>query len=342
MLNVSLLALLVSVGIAAAPKKPPRKGPKEAPPAAQVEPAPVAEPKSDAPVATPEPAPEPKPEPPKPQPSTPEPAHEATAAVGPAPLSVVETTKPKLVVLEVKAGGGIDPTIAAALADAITLEIQKRGFFTPTSMRELQTALGVERQRQLLGCSETASSCMTELADAIGARFVLSGSLTRLGDAYQLSLQTLDTTKAQPIGRSVRIVKDPSALNEQLPYAVAEATATMLPPPKSRVLPYTLIIGGAVLLLGAGVVGLDGTSRDRAVQAELVAGVVNPSVLRPLDSYRQDAEGVRAEKTTALVAVIAGAALVLGGVLLMPPSTPSAPVAVVPTLNGFAVVGAFP
>jgi TolB-like protein len=120
------------------------------------------------------------------------------------PASAVETTKPKLVVLEVTPGGGIDPTIAAALGDAITLEIAKRGYFTPTSMKELQTMLGVERQKQLMGCSEAASQCMAELADAIGARFVLNGSLTRLGDAFQLALQVIDTTKAQPIGRSVR------------------------------------------------------------------------------------------------------------------------------------------
>ncbi|MBK7863620.1 MAG: hypothetical protein IPJ65_34440 [Archangiaceae bacterium] len=262
------------------------------------------------------------------------------------PASAVETSKPKLVILEVTAGGGIDPTVAEALGASITREVNLRGYFQATSIKELQTLLGIERQRQLLGCSDAAAqSCMAELADAIGARFVLSGSLTRLGDAFQLSLQTIDTTRAQPIGRSVRIARDPQVLTEQLPFAVAEATATTLPPPPSRALQLTMLITGGVILLSSGVVALDGTSRDRAVQAELEASQTNPSLLRPLSSYRDDARFVTLEKTAALVGLIVGGALVAGGVLFWPSSSSSsgtAQVALVPLGSGAAVVGVFP
>jgi hypothetical protein len=328
--------LVAALATAAAGKKPPKK-PKEPPPPTAVEPAPT-----PAPVE-----PEPAPEPVKPEPAKPEPVKEPPPAVvqsGIKPASAVETTKPKLVILEVTPGGGIDPTVAAALGDAITLEVQKRGYFTATSIKELQTMLGVERQRQLMGCTDaSAASCMAELADAIGARFVLSGALTRLGDAYQLSLQTIDTNKAAPIGRSVRIAKDPAALIDQVPYAVAEATATVLPPPPSRVLPYSMIIGGGVLLLAGGVLSLDSFSRDRAVQTELDSAVQNPALLRPLESYHSDARALTIEKTTALIALLIGAGAVLGGVFLMPASTPGgASAALVPTGNGAAVVGFFP
>jgi hypothetical protein len=337
-LKVTLLALLVSA--AAAPKKS-KKPPPPAPPApAAVEEAPAVPAKAE---PEPAPAPAPAPEPAKVEPVAPAPEPAKPAAPEMKPASAVETTKPKLVVLEMTAGGGIDPTVAAALGDAITLEVSRRGYFTATSMKELQTAVGIERQRALVGCSDTAASCMAELADAIGARFVLSGSLTRIGEAYQLSLQTLDTTKAQPIGRSVRIAREPSALIAQVPYAVAEATATSLPPPPSRVLPLTLIIGGGVLALIGAVVGFEGFSRDRAVQAELTSGDVNPSVLRPLASYRDDARAVFVEKTGGLVAVSVGAALIVLGIFLMPPSSPGgSSVAFVPSPNGFAVVGALP
>jgi hypothetical protein len=254
----------------------------------------------------------------------------------------VETTKPKLVVLEVAAGGGVDPTVAAALSDAITLEIERRGYFTPTSMKELQTMLGVERQRQLMGCSDAANQCMAELADAIGARFVLNGALTRLGDAYQLALQTIDTNKAQPIGRSVRIAKDPAALTAQVPYAVAEATSTQLPPPPSKVLQYTAIIGGAVLLIGSGILGLAAFTRDQQVTAELESAALNPAVLRTRQSYFNEELVISAFKTTSLIGVCVGLVAIIGGVLTMPSSTPGASAAVVPTGNGAALVGVFP
>ena len=340
MLKVSLVALVVAAA-AAAPKKKKTPPPKAPSPAAEVQPAP-------APVAEPAPAPAPEPEPVKPAPA-PEPVKPAAqppaAAEAPAelkPASAVETTKPKLVVLELTAGGGIDPTVAAALGDAITLEIDKRGYFTPTSMKELQTMLGVERQRQLLGCSDaSASACMAELADAIGARFVLSGSLTRLGDGYQLSLQTIDTAKAQPIGRSIRIAKDPSVLIDQVPFAVAEATATTLPPPPSRVLPYTLIITGAVFVLGGGVVGLNALTRDLAVRSELISSDTNMGLLRPMSEYERDAYDVGVQKTLSLAAFIVGAAALGLGIFLMPSSSPTQ-VAIVPSGNGAAVVGLFP
>jgi len=51
--------------------------------------------------------------------------------------------------------------------------------------------IGVERQ--LLGCSEEATSGVSELADAMGARFVLSGGLGRLGES---SFQLGDSSSA--------------------------------------------------------------------------------------------------------------------------------------------------
>lgn len=337
MLKVTLVAILVAAGAAAKKKKPPP--PKAQPPPAAVEPAPEPEP------AKSEPAPEPEPVKPAAAPEPETPAGPATvvpeAPAQPKAASAVETAVPKLVILEISAGGGVDPSVAAALGDAITLEVQRRGYFTATSMKELQTMLGVERQRQLMGCSETASACMSELADAIGARFVMSGSLTRLGDAFQLSLQTIDTTRAQPIGRTVRIAKETSALLAQVPYAVAEATATTLPPPPSKVLPYTLIIGGGVLVLAGGVLGLAALQRDLAVRSELISSDTNMALLRPLGEYQKDASDVRVQKAFALGACIAGVAMIGLGVFLMPPSSPTQ-VALVPSGNGAAIVGYFP
>ena len=201
----------------------------------------------------------------------------------------------------------------------------------------------MERQRQLLGCSEQAQSCMSELADAIGARFVLSGSLSRLGDAYQLSLQTMDTQKTQPLGRSVRISRDVGALNAQIAYAVAEATATPLPPPPSRVLPFTLIAAGAAFAVAGAVVGMDGISRDRAIGAELKASDTNPGVLRPLSSYQSDATLVTVEKSIGLAAVGVGVGLAMVGLFLLPSSSAEGPqVTLAPTTNGVVLVGVFP
>src|SRR5262249_54805754 len=153
------------------------------------------------------------------------------------------------------------------------------------------TLLGFERQKQMTGCS-SETSCLAELADAMGARYVLSSTLSKIGDAYQLSLQTLDSAKAQPLGRSVRIARDIDTLRAQLPYAVADATATPLPPPPSRVLPYSLIGAGGLAVVGAAVVGIDGISRDLALGREL-----QTTPTKPLSTYQGEATSIATSKT---------------------------------------------
>jgi len=250
--------------------------------------------------------------------------------------------KPKLAVMQLSVAGGLDPQVAGALSESVTQEVASAGYFRVISAREVQTLLGFERKKQLLGCSEDSGSCLQELAGAMGARFVMSGTIAKLGDALQLSLQVLDSQKAQPVGRSVRIARDFEVLRAQLPYAVAEACGTPLPPPPSRVLPYSLMAGGGVFLLGAMVLGGDGISRDIALQRQL-----SPSntVFQPIASYRAEAQAISTEKTLALASLAVSAGLVTAGLLLNPPDVAARPaprVALVPSGNGVALVGVLP
>jgi hypothetical protein len=55
--------------------------------------------------------------------------------------------------------------------------------------RDIATALGVERQRALLGCE--AGSCFTELAGALGSDGILLGDVGRIGTEYALNAKVL-------------------------------------------------------------------------------------------------------------------------------------------------------
>lgn len=244
--------------------------------------------------------------------------------------------KPKLVVLDFQAQG-VPAEAAQALTTAATQDLSQRGFFEVVTSADIQTLLGVERQKQLVGCSD-GSSCTAELAGAMGSRFVLSGSVTKLGSAVQLSMQMLDTAKAQPVARSVRLANDVEALAAQLPWALAEATATPAPPAPSRVLPFTLIgVGGIAALTGA-VLGVTALSRDFALREELAQP--DTGIFKPAAFYRNEAASVGQMKTIALATVLSGAAIAVAGIFLIPRDVrPS--VALVPTHNGFAFAGVF-
>lgn len=289
-----------------------------------------------APVAPPvELQPEPVATPPPPRPVDPTPTPPPPAA----PTSERDGSKPRLTVLDLSASSGVDPEIARSLSEAITVEAGRIGTFEVGSQKDLATILGLERQKQLLGCGEETSSCLMELADAAGARFVLTGSLVKLGNTWQLNLQTLDTRRAAPVGRSTRLASDLETIRAQLPFALAEATATPAPLAPSRVVPYTLMIAGGVGVLAAGVLGLQAYSREQASVAELQ---VQGATLRTAEYYTNEKRAVDSLRLATLVSAGVGAALVIVGVVLNPRSDAVVRVAVVPSVGGAAVAGVFP
>ena len=252
--------------------------------------------------------------------------------------------KPRLVVLDLQPGAGVDGSLTGPLADAITAEVQRVGFFEVLSSRDLQALLGLERQKQLLGCGDDAASrtCMAELTDALGARFVLSGSLARLGDAYQLTLNTLDTQKAQPLGRATRLARSLEALRGLLPWAVAEATGTPLPAPPSRALSYTLIgVGGAGALFGLVWGGL-ALSQEQQLAARLATARDTPGLLDSRASYVTEAQGLERDRWIGVGALVVGTAALVTGLVVLPADGSSVKLAVVPAGAGLGLAGVFP
>lgn len=264
-------------------------------------------------------------------------------AVGLLSLAAVAApdNRAKLVVLDLQPNG-VEPVLAKALGDAITTEVSRRGYFQVISSEDVRTLISVERQRQLMGCGEEAQSCLAELAGALGAQLTLSGSVGRIGDSYQLTLQTLDSQKGTPLGRTTRVGRTPEDLREAVPYAVAEATGTPLPQPPSRVLPITMMAGGAAMIIGGGVLGLQAINSDSDIHNELVAGLKTPELLRSAEVYRADIQRVQFMRTLSLATMITGAALIGGGVLLLPKGGGGGELALVFNGNGVGLAGVFP
>jgi hypothetical protein len=67
---------------------------------------------------------------------------------------------------------------------------------------DLRTALDLEAQKQLASCSE-GSSCMAEIASALDADVVVTGTLLAVGEGLTLQLAAYDAKKAASLGRRV-------------------------------------------------------------------------------------------------------------------------------------------
>jgi TolB-like protein len=57
-----------------------------------------------------------------------------------------------------------------------------------TTARQISSLLGLERQREIMGCKDAATSCMAELAAALGVEGVVTGSVGKFETSYRVNV----------------------------------------------------------------------------------------------------------------------------------------------------------
>jgi hypothetical protein len=135
----------------------------------------------------------------------------------------------RLAVFDFEANGS-SPQAASAATGAVAAEIERLGVFAVLSADNLRNLLSLERQKQLLGCSDDRSQCMTELAGAIGVRYLVTGKLSRLpgkageAAAFTLELNLLDADHA----RRLASVVVPAASEREVVLEAPSSTGKLL------------------------------------------------------------------------------------------------------------------
>jgi hypothetical protein len=116
--------------------------------------------------------------------------------------------------------------MAAFCTDHVSQRLSSKGMRVITSS-EIGAMLGLERQKQLLGCSATAGSCMAELADALGADASLLGSIGQFGGVFVVNLQVIQTPSLAVIASYSGKARGEEELLDVL-NAGADAVATQM------------------------------------------------------------------------------------------------------------------
>src|SRR4051812_14986683 len=62
-----------------------------------------------------------------------------------------------------------------------------------TTATEVSGLLGLERQKQLLGCGDDSNSCAAELLGALGADAIVTGSAAKVGESFAITLKVSAT-----------------------------------------------------------------------------------------------------------------------------------------------------
>ncbi len=69
---------------------------------------------------------------------------------------------------------------------------------------ELRALADVEAARSVVGCDPEATSCLAELAGALGARYVVTGTIGKLGEHVVLQLSLLPRPTSTPCSATLR------------------------------------------------------------------------------------------------------------------------------------------
>lgn len=106
--------------------------------------------------------------------------------------------------------------VVTALAEEPALDV--------VASEDVRTQVELEAGRQLAGCADGGTSCLAELAGALGARLVVYGTIGQLGESVVLNLNLFDSSASSAVGRAA--VREPSV--DAVANGVAPAVRAMV------------------------------------------------------------------------------------------------------------------
>lgn len=147
--------------------------------------------------------------------------------------------RPSIAMLGVSGGAGFDPRILTTIEELLLTDLQNLHRFEVVGQSDIARLIGFERQKQMMGCSDSA--CMAEMAGALGVDYVMSADIGKLGEVTVVTSKLIDARKGSVVARASRTVSTDSALPaavESLVRELAEAipdkgspTSAAVPPP---------------------------------------------------------------------------------------------------------------
>jgi hypothetical protein len=139
---------------------------------------------------------------------------------------------PSLSLSDVPADRGV------ALIDYLAQQLGQGGGLHITTPSEIQAVLGNERQQALLGCQE-GSSCLAELSAALGAEYLVVGSVARVGGETVSTLKLVAASNGEVRRAWSKRAADETQLLDFFARTAEEMRGLLIPgeepaPPRSR------------------------------------------------------------------------------------------------------------
>lgn len=218
----------------------------------------------------------------------------------------------------------------ALVSEHLATQLIAQGLRVSTP-RDISAVLGLERQKQLLGCGDT--SCVAEIAGALGVTDLVNGEIARVDDGYRLLVKVISAANGRP-----RFARSVALKSEREVFETLDAWAMIIAgreaPTTSRTLApvVPMAVGGAAVAVGAGFLISSAVSWGALKQRGGMA-------LSLSDAEIARANGAR-DQEIGFSLVGGGAAALIIGAVWFALTTPREPVVwLTPTFDGVAFGG---
>lgn len=245
--------------------------------------------------------------------------------------------KPRVVVAGVTSFDASTAKRAAELEELALTELSRSGRLEVIGRSDVTTLLGIERQKELLGCAQE-SACMAEIGAALGAPYLVAGSVGSSGTLLRVDLKLVQVATSKVIARVGEVVERDrdwytvtTAMFGRLEAAVPGVAAPAAAMTTGRAV-WPFFIAGAGALAGAAGGVLMGVAAGSASQS-LADGRGRVLTAPEVNARFDDAVTMH---TVGVGLVIGGAAVAATGlvfVIVTGASTPP-PVAISPIAGG--------
>lgn len=101
-------------------------------------------------------------------------------------------SKERLAVMNLKAKHGVEKSIADALSVEVRNGIHDLGIYEVLSKDDLDVLAERAAIMQKVDC-ETTSQCLIDFGRSIGTKYMVAGSISKMGETYTINLRLLDT-----------------------------------------------------------------------------------------------------------------------------------------------------
>ncbi len=217
---------------------------------------------------------------------------------------------------------GVDPNSARLMTDFLVSELSKHPQLQVFGQSDLQGLLAAARQQKQLECNTDADSCLAEVAGAMGARWLIGGSIGVLGTKLLITLRLTDTRRHQMLAH---VTEETGAGTTEMLSTIQDLVERLLEearviqpdvsvtaaPPRSHATGWWLLAGCATAAAVAGVTGgiafSDWSQASGASESYLATGSINPGMGG--GSYGQTRKVIEPVGITSEVALGVAAAL---------------------------------